>query len=71
MNNEETKAFYDITASNIAKELELEKHIIQIPLDNIVASDAFEDFDKNIISWIIAKLEDGMLDGKNRWNDNP
>ena len=64
MNNEETKSFYDITASNIAKELELEKHIIQIPLDNIVVSDAFEDFDKNIISWIIAKLEDGMLDEK-------
>ena len=46
-----------LRASNIAKELELEKHIIQIPLDNIVVSDAFEDFDKNIISWIIAKLE--------------
>ena len=27
-----------------------------------MVSDAFEDFDHNIISWIIAKMEDGMLD---------
>ena len=62
MNNEETKDFYDSVATDISEELDLPNSILQIPLDNIVVSDAFEDFDHNIISWIIAKMEDGMLD---------
>lgn len=64
MNNEESKAYYDDVAERIAKELNLEECIREIPLENVVACDAFEVFDHNIISWIIAKIEDNMLDEK-------
>ena len=42
----------------------MSKLIKDIPLDNVVASDAFKDFDDNLIDWIISKIEDGMLDEK-------
>ncbi|MBQ8923428.1 MAG: BREX-1 system phosphatase PglZ type A, partial [Lachnospiraceae bacterium] len=64
MNNDETKAFYDEAAELLAFEIKVSKLIKDIPLDNVVASDAFKDFDDNLIDWIISKIEDGMLDEK-------
>lgn len=64
MNNEESKAFYDEMADEIAAQMELKNKIAQIPMENIVVSDTFAEFDKAIIRWIIEKIEDGMLDEK-------
>lgn len=64
MNNEESKAVYDDIANVIVRELNAEKLMKCIPLENIVACDSFELFDENIIDWIISKIEDNMLDEK-------
>lgn len=64
MNNEESKEFYDGFASKAAAELNVANLISQIPLEDVVSSDALKEFDDNIIDWIAAKLEDQMLDEK-------
>lgn len=64
MNNEESKEFYDGFASKAADELNIAGLITQIPLADVVSSDALKEFDDNIIDWIAAKLEDQMLDEK-------
>lgn len=64
MNNEESRDFYDRFAEKVADELNVSDQITQIPLPDVMLSDAFPDFDDNIISWIVAKLEDQMLDEK-------
>lgn len=64
MNNDESKAIYDDMAEVIANELNVSKLIKNIPLENIVVCDSFEQFDENIIKWIISKIEDNMLDEK-------
>lgn len=64
MNNEETKEFYDGFASKAAAELNVANLTTQIPLEDVVSSDALKEFDDNIIDWIAAKLEDQMLDEK-------
>ncbi len=64
MNNDESKEFYDSFAIRVSNELNVSALLIQIPLPDVLSSDALEDFDKNIIKWIVAKLEDGMLDEK-------
>ena len=64
MNNDESRDFYDGFASKAADELNVSGLITQIPLADVVASDALKDFDDNIINWIAAKLEDQMLDEK-------
>lgn len=64
MNNQESKNFYDEFARKAADELNVSGLIMEIPLGDVMASDAFSDFDDNMISWIRAKLEDQMLDEK-------
>jgi len=64
MNNEQTRHHYDEMADALAYELRVEALINTIPLENVVTCDAFDLFDINIISWIIAKIEDNMLDEK-------
>ena len=64
MNNEESKDFYDGFAIKAADELNVTGLITQIPLADVVSSDALKEFDDNIIDWIAAKLEDQMLDEK-------
>uniref|UniRef100_I5AWU0 TIGR02687 family protein n=1 Tax=Eubacterium cellulosolvens (strain ATCC 43171 / JCM 9499 / 6) TaxID=633697 RepID=I5AWU0_EUBC6 len=64
MNNEESKEFYDGFASKAVDELNVAGLITQIPLADVVSSDALKEFDDNIIDWIAAKLEDQMLDEK-------
>lgn len=64
MNNEESKEFYDGFVVKAADELNVSGLITQIPLADVVSSDALKDFDENIIDWIAAKLEDQMLDEK-------
>ena len=64
MSHVETAQFYDEESEKIASYLEVKNLLRQIPLDNVVAADTFELFDENIIQWIIAKIEDGMLDEK-------
>lgn len=64
MNNEESKDFYDGFAKKAADELNVSGLIMQIPLEDVVSSDALKEFDENIISWIAAKLGDQMLDEK-------
>ena len=64
MNNDESREFYDDFADKVSRELKAEKLIRQIPINNILECDVLEDFDQNIISWIISKIEDGMLDEK-------
>ena len=64
MNNDESKGFYDEFAVKAASELNVAGLVNQIPLEDVVSCDAFVDYDQNIIKWIIAKLEDAMLDEK-------
>lgn len=64
MNHDESKDFYDGFAEKAADELNVAGLITQIPLDDVVSSDAMKEFDENIIKWIIAKLEDQMIDEK-------
>lgn len=64
MNHDESKDFYDGFADKAAEELNVAGLITQIPLDDVVSSDAMKEFDENIIKWIIAKLEDQMIDEK-------
>lgn len=64
MNNDESKEFYDDFAEKAALELNVAGLVSQIPLEDVVSCDAFKEFDQNIIDWIIAKLEDSMLDEK-------
>lgn len=64
MNNEESKEFYDGFTVKAADELNVAGLINQIPLDDVVSSDALRSFDDNIIDWIASKLEDQMLDEK-------
>lgn len=64
MSNDESKEFYDEFANKVSVELKVDSLITSIPLDDVVSCDALEAFDKNIISWIIAKIEDTMLDEK-------
>ena len=64
MNNDESKEFYDGFASKAAAELNVVGLITQIPLADVVSSDALKEFDDNIIDWIAAKLEEQMLDEK-------
>ncbi len=64
MNNEESKDFYDSFSHRVSGELNVPGLLRQIPLPEVLACDALEDFDKNLIKWIIAKLEDNMLDEK-------
>ena len=55
MNNEESNEFYDGFASKVADELNVAGLITQIPLADIVSSDALKEFDDNIIDWIATK----------------
>ncbi len=64
MSNDESREFYDIFSEKAADELNVRGLISQISLDDVVSSDAFKEFDNNIIDWIAAKLEDQMLDEK-------
>lgn len=64
MNHDESKDFYDGFVSKASDELNVLGLINQIPLEDVVSCDALVEFDENIISWIIAKLEDQMLDEK-------
>ena len=64
MNNDESRDFYDAFAAKASGELNVSGLITQIPLADVTASDALKDFDDNIIDWIVAKLEDQMLDEK-------
>lgn len=64
MNNDETKAFYDDFADRVSGELNAGQLIKKMPLEAVAASDAFELFDQNLISWMIAKMQDTMLDEK-------
>ncbi len=64
MNHDESKDFYDDFSTKASAELNIAGLIMQIPLDDVYASDALSAFDDNIISWIEAKLEDQMLDEK-------
>lgn len=64
MNHDETKALYDDFADRISGELKASQFIKKMPLEAVVVSDAFELFDQNLISWMIAKIQDTMLDEK-------
>lgn len=64
MNNDESRAFYDEFSRKVSNELNVTGLLRQIPLPEVLSSDALEDYDRNIIKWIIAKLEDNMLDEK-------
>ena len=64
MNHDESRAFYDDFARKAASELNAKNLITSIPLEYVLVSDVFEDLDENLINWIIAKIEDSMLDEK-------
>ena len=64
MNNEESREFYDAFAARLSAELNAPTMIRQIPLESILECDALTDFDENLLSWMIAKIEDNMLDEK-------
>ena len=62
MNNDESKAFYDAFAERMSAELNASAMIRQIRLEDMLECDALPDFDENLLRWMIAKIEDGMLD---------
>ena len=64
MSNDESRAFYDKFACKAAKELKVDSLIMNIPLEFVLACDAFTDFDDNLLRWMTAKIEDTMLDEK-------
>lgn len=64
MTSDASKDFYDEFAYKAGEELNISGLIMQIPLEDVVASDALRFFDENIMKWIAAKLEDQMLDEK-------
>lgn len=64
MNNSETSAFYDDFARKMSTQLNASQMIRQIRMEHILECDALEDFDENLLSWMIAKIEDNMLDEK-------
>lgn len=64
MNNRETKAFYDDFADRFVRKLDAKKGISSMPLESILACDALEVFDQELICWMTSKLEDLMLDEK-------
>lgn len=64
MNHDESKDFYDGFVRKAGDELNVSGLISQISLENVISSDALPDFDDYIINWIVAKLEDQMLDEK-------
>ena len=64
MNNDESRSTYDAFAAQAENELNAASMIRQIALDELVECDAMKVFDENLISWIIAKIEDNMLDEK-------
>ena len=64
MNNSETSTFYDDFARKMSTQLNAAQMIRQIRMEHILECDALEDFDENLLSWMIAKIEDNMLDEK-------
>ena len=64
MNNAETSDFYDEQVKMTALEMKVPQLLMDIPLENVVYLDSFAEFDENLISWIISKIEDDMLDEK-------
>ncbi|MBR4014543.1 MAG: hypothetical protein IKJ00_09680, partial [Clostridia bacterium] len=64
MNNDESKEFYDSFAGRMSVELNAASMIRQIRLEDVLECDALPDFDENLLSWMIAKIEDNMLDEK-------
>lgn len=64
MSSDASREFYDDFADKVSRELNAEKLIRQIPINQILECDVLEDYDRNIISWIISKIEDDMLDEK-------
>lgn len=64
MNNAETAAFYDDAAEMVSNELKVEYAIKEMALSSVAVCDTFMDFDENLIAWMIAKIEDDMLDEK-------
>lgn len=64
MNNADTSAFYNEAVEMAAKELNVENAVKEMSLANVAVCDTFMEFDENLISWMIAKIEDDMLDEK-------
>lgn len=64
MSNDESKTFYDSFAEKAAKVLNVDGLLRNIPLPEVLACDAFISFDDNLISWMVSKIEDTMLDEK-------
>lgn len=64
MNHAETAAFYDEAAEMASSVLNVEYAIKEMELSSVAVCDAFMDFDENLIAWMIAKIEDDMLDEK-------
>lgn len=64
MNNTETAAFYDDAAEMVSQELKVDNAIKEMALSSVAVCDTFMDFDENLIAWMIAKIEDDMLDEK-------
>lgn len=64
MNNTETAAFYDNAVEIVSHGLNVENAVKEMSLASVAICDTFMDFDENLISWMIAKIEDDMLDEK-------
>ena len=64
MNNAETAAFYDDAVEMVSSKLKVETAVKEMALSSVAVCDTFMDFDENLIAWMIAKIEDDMLDEK-------
>ena len=60
----ESRDFYDKFAAKAARELKTESLLAKIPLESVLACDAFTEFDDNLLHWMTVKIEDSMLDEK-------
>ena len=64
MNNDESRDFYDSFAKRFASDKNAMASLRDVALEDLIECDALSEIDEDLLSWMISKIEDGMLDEK-------
>ncbi len=64
MNNDESRDFYDSFAKRFASDKNAMASLREVALEDLIECDALSEIDEDLLSWMISKIEDGMLDEK-------
>lgn len=64
MNNDESRDFYDSFAKRFASDKNAMASLRDVSLEDLIECDALSEIDEDLLSWMISKIEDGMLDEK-------